>query len=158
MKKKLECIICILLIGLLFFVLYLKFIKKAENINLFGYSFFIVKTGSMEPNIKIGELIIVKEKSDYDIGKIVTYYDEDAFITHRIINKKDNIYFIKGDNNNVFDEKVLKENIIGEVIFHSLFWGIFITKYLKILLLVYILFIIFGNFYGTKEKEIDEEK
>ena len=152
MKRKLEYVICIILIILLIFILYLKFIKKVENIKLFGYSFFIVKTGSMEPNINIGELIIVKEKEDYNIGKIVTYHDEGIFITHRIINKKDNIYFIKGDNNNVFDEKVLKENIIGEVIFHSLFLGIFITKYLKILLLGYILFIIFWKFLWYKRE------
>ena len=142
MKRKIEVIICILLIILLIFVLYQKYIKNVEHIKVFGYSFFIVKTGSMEPNINMGELIIVKENKEYNLGDVITYYDGNVFITHRVIDKSENVYLTKGDMNNEYDEKVNYGNIIGKVIFHSEILGKIITKYLKIIISIYIVVMI----------------
>ena len=153
MRRKLEIVICIILIVLLIFVVYQKYIIKVKNIKLFGYSFFIVKTGSMEPNISMGELIIVKENNKYNIGDIITYYDGNVFVTHRVINKYKNLYLTKGDMNNELDEEVKKENIIGKVIFHSKLLGILITDYIKIIICLYIMVMfVFSIFLNNRIK------
>ena len=153
MKRKIEVIICILLIILLIFVLYQKYIKNVEHIKVFGYSFFIVKTGSMEPNINMGELIIVKENKEYNLGDVITYYDGNVFITHRVIDKSENVYLTKGDMNNEYDEKVNYGNIIGKVIFHSKLLGILITDYIKIIICLYIMVMfVFSIFLNNRIK------
>ncbi len=139
MKRKIELVLFIILIFVLISVAYLKFFKKVNNINILGYSFFIVKTGSMEPSINMGELIIVKEKSNYNRGDIITYYDGNIFVTHRIVEISDNSYFTKGDANNERDIGISEDNIIGNVIYHSAFLGKIITDYLHIIIITYVI-------------------
>lgn len=138
MKKKIELILFIILICILLFVIYLKFFVKVKNIEILGYSFFIVKTGSMEPNINAGELIIVKNKNEYKKGEIITYKENDVYITHRIIDKNGNTYITKGDSNNEKDSEIRYEDILGKVIFHSEFLGKIITDYLSFIIIAYI--------------------
>ena len=138
MKRKIEFILFIILICILIFVVYLKFVVQVKNIKIFGYSFFIVKTGSMEPFIKPGELIIVKEKNDYKVEDVITYKENDIYITHRIIEKNGNKYTTKGDANNEKDLEILKKDIIGEIVFHSKILGVIIADYLKHIIIFYI--------------------
>lgn len=79
--------------------------------SIFGYKPFIVLSGSMEPKISVGDLIIVKEvdPSKLKVNDVVAFRDPENFvITHRIINvveeSNDICFETKGDNNNVQDE------------------------------------------------------
>jgi signal peptidase len=86
---------------------------------IFGYSFEVVASGSMDPTISIGDLIVVKEESAYTQGEVVTYRDfEGNLITHRIIGVADDGQFItKGDANNVADNAtVAPSQIVGELV------------------------------------------
>lgn len=64
---------------------------KGKVPSLFGYSFLQVATGSMEPTIPTGSLIIVK-KTDPDavkVGDVICFYSSDPMIegipnTHRV--------------------------------------------------------------------------
>ena len=151
MRKKIGIVICIVLLIILIYVVYLKFFLKVSNINLLGYSFFIVKTGSMEPEILSGELIIVRKQDIYENGEIITYKENESFVTHRIITIDDNIYITRGDANNENDDGVKKENILGKVIFHSYFLGKIITDYLKIIIIIYAVFVVlYEIFYNLK--------
>lgn len=67
MRKVISNIFIIILIVILLFVLYCKYIKKDKIISLFGYNFFIVLTGSMEPEIPVESFIIVKKERSYEI-------------------------------------------------------------------------------------------
>ena len=49
------------------FLLVNKVLKPNQVPNLFGYKSFIIVSGSMEPYLKVGDLIVVK---DIDIDKI----------------------------------------------------------------------------------------
>jgi len=72
MKKFLNYINCtlfIILIIILLFVVYSKYIKKDKIINFFGYKFLTVLTGSMEPEIEKGSFIIIKEEPSYNIRR-----------------------------------------------------------------------------------------
>lgn len=157
MKQTIQKIFLIIIIFILLFTLYSKFILKEELIKLYNTAILVVLTGSMEPTIKSGEMIIIKEQTDYNVDDIVTYKeDRNFFVTHRIINKYENKYETKGDNNNLIDETIDKDQIEGKVIYHSKVCGFFILYLLKpITLIVIIIFIVkefFGHIYVKGEK------
>lgn len=65
---------------------------SGEAPSIFGYQIFRVSSGSMEPELMIGDVILVKEAEPTDIqkGDIITYKGEegdfaDKFITHKMI-------------------------------------------------------------------------
>ena len=152
MKKDIfKNILIFLLIIILIDIWYSFFIRKDNPIKLFGKSFLIVTTDSMKPTINAGELVVISEKSKYELGDIVTYKDIDNFyITHRIIEIKDNQITTKGDGNNI-NQKMIK----GKVIFHSKILGFFVLYLLKPFVIVYIIiFIIISliDFYIKKER------
>ena len=94
---------------------------------------FSVLSGSMEPNIKIGSLVVVGPQDNYQKDSIITYYSEKNFtqtVTHRIIeiSKDEDIgkisYQTKGDANEDSDsEKVPLSRVIGQVLFSIPFLG-----------------------------------
>lgn len=93
-------------------------IQGKQYINIFGYSIFQTETRSMATTIEKGDIVIVKIGQDNLQEKdIITYKDENAIITHRIIKIDENSIIAKGDNNNVEDDPIEKDNVIGKVIF-----------------------------------------
>lgn len=116
----------ILIIFILVMSIYMvsKYIFKDEVPNVLGFSILKVVSGSMESTIKINNFIVIKSSSNYNLGDIVTYQDQNNnLVTHRIISIKNNEIITKGDNNNIEDEPIIKENIKGKVvlIFNNLF-------------------------------------
>lgn len=149
MKQTIQKIFLIIIIFILLFILYSKFILKEELIKLYNTAILVVLTGSMEPTIKSGEMIIIKEQIDYNVDDIVTYKeDRNFFVTHRIINKYENKYETKGDNNNLVDEPIDKDQIEGKVIYHSKVCGFFILYLLKPITLIVIIIFIVKEFFG----------
>ena len=84
--------------------------------NIFGYTFFEIVSGSMSPTIEKGDMIFVKLDTDYKVGDIVSFKDNDSIITHRIIEKNNNYYVTKGDANNTADNPIKEDQIIGKTI------------------------------------------
>lgn len=160
LKEGLKNVIIIVLILTLIKVSYFKFILKENPVKLFGFAFLIVGTGSMEPEIQAGELIIIKEKKNYEKEDIVTYLDKDGFLTtHRIVEINNEYLITKGDNNDLNDEKINFQNIKGKVVFHSKILGIFVYYYLKPIVFLYVMYWIFSNIYeGFFVKENLNEK
>lgn len=79
----------------------------------------IVKSNSMYPTLQKGDFILIKRNNDYKKGDIITYdYESNYLVTHRIIEKNNNFFITKGDNNNSEDDKFIQlDNIKGKVIF-----------------------------------------
>jgi len=91
-----------------------------SNLGIYGeYRTFSVRSGSMEPAISTGDIIIVKKEEGYQVNDIITFVnEEDRIITHRII--KDNVqnenYITQGDANATSDEdEVSDRQIVGRV-------------------------------------------
>ena len=144
MKKRIfiTLLLCILVI-LIIDVFYSKFIRKDQIVSLFGKAFLIVETGSMEPTINKGELVIISKKPQYKIGEIVTIIDQDEYIyTHRIVKKENTSVITKGDGNNIEDEAIDENYIFGRVIMHSKILGFFVLYLLKPLILIQIFTIV----------------
>lgn len=98
-----------------------KYIMKKPVATLFGYSSYVVVTESMQGTIDAGDLIIVKDTDDYQIGDIITFFEEGRInttpITHRIVGYSGDEFITKGDANNSKDSFTVSQNdIIGEVV------------------------------------------
>ena len=130
--------------------------------NYFGYTFFEVASGSMEPTLKINDVILVKIGNDNLIkGDIVAFYSENAVITHRILFIDGTIITVKGDNNNVVDKPIVREQVIGKVIKIIPELGIWkkVLTEPKILLAIFITLLLFdfALSYGDKDKKFDKK-
>lgn len=121
-KIKLIFIILISIVIILNLILIFKAILIPNKIpSLFGYKTFSIISGSMQPAIDIGDIIIVKEEKNLKIGDIITFRRDNNMITHRIVQILNSDgkeqYITKGDNNNTEDEKyVTNSEIEGKVI------------------------------------------
>jgi signal peptidase I len=139
--KKIVTIIVVVLTSLFvtlaitILVLGISSAKSKTPIKLFGISYSVVGSGSMEPLIKIGDFILYRE-IDYDNvkeGDIIVYYSDifDRMIVHRVIlidniDGEANIY-TKGDANPSADLDIISRsnnNLYGIVIAHFGFLGI----------------------------------
>jgi len=91
-------------------------ILKNEYSNVFGYTVFEVVSGSMSPEIEKWDLILVKIGDEYKEGDIISYNSKGTVITHRFIEKKDNVLIAKGDANNTVDAPINTDKVIGRVV------------------------------------------
>lgn len=80
---------------------------------------YIVLSGSMNPTIETGSIVLVDNaEKDYVIGDVVTYRIADQLITHRIVEIQKDLYRTKGDANMLPDSVFIHKNqILGKVIY-----------------------------------------
>ena len=118
-KKNIYNIVLIISIILVISLIYIKFFSKNINIKPFGIEILKVESDSMKPEFSKGDIIIIQEKEEYEVNDIITFQlTDNEKITHRIIEKNENKYYTKGDNNNAKDETgIKKDNILGKVIY-----------------------------------------
>lgn len=144
MKKLLIIVEYTVLILLFIFVIFSVF-----GVSFLGFQFFKVGSGSMEPTLQVGDIILVQRQENYSTDDIITYKSNGEYITHRIIEIDGDTVVTKGDANNTEDEEINKEQIIGKYV-------VFISKVVSMLvdpiifiLLISIIFII--NMIGSKK-------
>ena len=101
-----------------------KIITPDKIASIFGYKAFVISSGSMEPTLNIGDIVIIKETKQEQIskGNIITFRKDGYNITHRIndIIEKDGekYYQTKGDKNTTTDADLVKyEEIEGVYVF-----------------------------------------
>lgn len=107
-----------IIIFLLFFIVRATVFKKYD---IFGYRFYIIMSGSMEPDIKTGDMIITKESDNYKIGDVIAFKDANFVTAHRIVEIStedgEKIFKTKGDNNNTADRNLVKsQQIKGKIV------------------------------------------
>lgn len=134
-------ILCLILI---FFILLNIF--SMNNKSLFGFRIYRVISGSMQPALQIGDVIIVKKSNNYSERDIITYSNGLTTITHRIIAINNDEVITKGDANEVDDKPINKEQIVGKFFFRisnfSLF-SIILSKNVIYLIMIFLLVLIF---------------
>ncbi len=102
-----------------------------------GHQFFVVLSGSMEPVLRTGSMILVnKSKAPVNKGDVITFFTPrtNRLTTHRVLNVtydekvKKNLYSTKGDANQDPDPWILTdENIVGRMRFTIPFAGYLVT-------------------------------
>lgn len=119
-KFRIKSIIHYMVISLLAITLFLVISSKSQKaFELIGYRTYTVLSGSMEPEFYPGDVVIIKNKKriKFKENDIATFVDDGEVVTHRIIEKTREGYITKGDNNDVEDATILKdENIVGKVV------------------------------------------
>ncbi|WP_428909043.1 signal peptidase I [Niallia sp. Krafla_26] len=119
-KKVIKRIVYTLFIGFLFISFYLTFSSKLTGVTpqIAGYQLITILSGSMEPTIKPGSLILIKVIDDphrLKVNDIITFHsprNHNELITHRIVEidkQNSEIYFTtKGDSNKTIDTKTVE--------------------------------------------------
>lgn len=113
----------LVLLGLLLIGMQTSFIK--------GYELKIVQSGSMEPAIKTGSLVLIGVRDSYGVGDVITFGRDDKThvpTTHRVIEEKrdGNVisYITKGDANEDADAgQTRARDVIGKVLFDVPYLG-----------------------------------
>lgn len=101
------------------YLIFGRVVLKYETIRLGNYSLYTVTSGSMEPEIQVGDLVVVRSENDmeYRMGDIITFKDEyGSTVTHRIKSQKNGRLVTRGDANNVDDLPITEADIKGKVV------------------------------------------
>ena len=108
-KKKLHGLIVPTLI-----VIFLVYITSGS----FYYHAIAIASGSMEPNVNKGDVVVIEKKVDFEnleLGQIIAYKKGNIIVVHRLINKikvDDKYYFYtKGDANDSQDNYEITEDM-----------------------------------------------
>lgn len=95
----------------------------------------VIATGSMEPMIKPGDVILIKKTDNVKLNDVIQFKRDDILIAHRIIDivedDKGKSYRTKGDNNSASDfDLVNGEQIKGKVVkvVPKIGWPTFLIK------------------------------
>lgn len=119
----------VLLAILIIFVIATAYQKVIPNYpSVFGFRTFSIITSSMEPKLKIGDVILIKEQktSSYKVGDIITFKGMSGdlsgkIVTHEIVGvTKESgrkIFYTKGIKNISNDPAVYEEQVLGKYIY-----------------------------------------
>ena len=156
---KIVNVMMIIVVVAILFCLYSVFSIKVlhrQYVNIFGYSIFEVVTGSMKDSINIGDAVLVKINDEFSVGDVITYKSGDDYITHRVVSDKDGYIITKGDANNVNDNPIDKELVLGKVIKIIPELGIWKKVLLtpKVIILVLLTLFIFSILFSYNGKSI----
>lgn len=103
---------------------------------LFGCKSMAVVSGSMEPVIPVGSIVVVKEvdTNTLEVGDVISYrMSGNTMVTHRVvsIDAEKQELVTKGDANEVEDANpVTFSNIVGKKLFHVPLLG-YLSIYIK---------------------------
>lgn len=116
---------CIIIAAILFAT------DKSPQKSLFGYRYYTVLTPSMEPELSVGDMVIVKLANADEIaeGDVITFNpssETDAYLTHRVTQLFPDYqgtgvtcFKTKGDANETEDSFLVDSSrLIGKVAFH----------------------------------------
>lgn len=165
--RKISNIILTIALIILVFVIALTFITRitGNTPSLFGYSIFRVSTGSMEPDLMVGDVILVQEVDDVNslqVGDVITYLGNigeysDMPITHQIVKapyEEDGTTYVvtKGIANDVEDQPVAVSQIAGNVVckipFLNWVYSFFLTPWGLLAAIALIIFAFGGEFWN----------
>ena len=132
-QKGISILVTIMLILAVLLCLYVV-VQVLSNgyVNIGGYMMFRVVTGSMEPTIPVGALLVTKEVdiATVNLGDIICFRTQEAaiwgkIVTHRVVHVMDMadgsvVFRTRGDANLVVDTYLVDQsNFIGKVIWHT---------------------------------------
>lgn len=148
--KILKGIITVFLVIVLCLVVFQKVTKNKVTIG--DIYIFQIATGSMQPEYKVGDVIVVKKEdpTKLKVGDDVTYLGQyenfkGLIITHRIMDIREENgkrYFItKGIANVLEDPEISEDDIYGKMIYHTVLFS-FVGRLMTNPYVYYFLFVV----------------
>lgn len=83
----------------------------------FGIGMSVVLSGSMEPELSMGDLIVVFEEDTFEVGDVIVFQSGRTAVVHRIISIDGEELLTQGDANNIHDEPIKLSQVKGKVAF-----------------------------------------
>lgn len=180
-KKIFDILSVVVLVALVLVVIFF-FLQKVtgDNSGIFGYQVLRVSSGSMEPELSVGDVILSKKTlpETLEIGDIITYNGTKGdyagkLITHRIekgpYEKNGTDCFItKGTANDWEDPEITSDQIVGKmqckIPFIGIIYSFFMTPYGLIAIILVILLAFSNEIYtlvilakGKVEENVQKE-
>lgn len=160
--KLIKNIICWTLIAVLVFTLVVFFMSRINGStpSVFGYSIFRVSSGSMEPELKVGDIILdktVDNPEDLKVGDVITFKSSDygdLLVTHKVIKApyEENgklMLQTKGIANEVEDKPISVDNVKGIMIckvdYLDTVYNVFLSPWGLLILITLIVIIFFDE-------------
>ena len=160
--KLIKNIICWTLIAVLVFTLVVFFMSRINGStpSVFGYSIFRVSSGSMEPELMVGDIILdktVDNPKDLKVGDVITFKSSDygdLLVTHKVIKApyEENgklMLQTKGIANEVEDKPISVDNVKGIMIckvdYLDTVYNVFLSPWGLLILIALIVIIFFDE-------------
>ena len=168
-SKKIRIIVYIILIPILICNIILiiqSAIQPKETPELVGIKSYVIISGSMQPELNIGDIVIVKKVEDLQEGDIISFRQGQSVITHRINKIMDEngeiVYQTKGDNNNIEDSGTITDSVIeGKVIYKIPKLGkisLFLQNKIILIIIAFVMLCGMVAYSGVKEKRKKKRK
>lgn len=122
-----------------------------------GFGMTVVLSGSMEPELSVGDLLIVVKADNYAVGDVVVYQSGGMGVVHRITQIDGQTVTTKGDANNTADAPIALSQIKGVVAFALPGIG-YVVSFIKtpaatVVLLALAVLLMEGSFRKDKKKD-----
>jgi signal peptidase I len=85
------------------------------------HEYAVVDGISMNPKLHAGDLVVMRQSSNYQVGDVVGYHNAQLgrLVLHRIVGQVDGRYVFKGDNNSFLDAyHPTQAELVGRLSFH----------------------------------------
>ena len=168
MKKRFKVIkgivkvLCWILVVIIVLTVALSLITRinGETPSVFGYSIFRVSSGSMEPELMVGDIILdkaVENPEDLKVGDVITFKSKDygdMLVTHKVIKApyEENEKLMlqtKGIANDLADKPISVDNVKGIMIckvdYLDTVYNIFLSPWGLLILIALIVVIFFDE-------------
>lgn len=178
--KIISTIIEIVVFGVLFCYLAIIILQRTTvSASVSGYRIFNVASGSMEPTIKVGDVILVKDADPSSFKPnedIITYKmsvdGDEKLITHRFIRYEedengDKTLITKGDANLVEDNPIKPVQVLGKyqktLVLVTFLTSLFRSKvgfflFIFVPIVIYITIEVLEEHYERKDEQREEEE
>jgi signal peptidase len=126
---------------------------------------FVILSGSMEPTVSPGDVVIVDASASVGVGDVITFDDGNAIpTTHRVVDVVDGQYVTQGDaNENADAQPVPPDAVLGRVtlsiplIGHVILWVNTPTGYVSLVVLPLVLLLATELYSWARDRDTDPE-
>lgn len=176
LKKIANVLLTVVIILLAVVIAFTIFVRITGNTpTLFGYSILRVSTGSMEPELMVGDVILTKEVDDVNslvVGDVITYKGTigeyaDMLITHQIVKapyeENGTTYVVtKGIANEIEDKPVPVDRITSKLVckipFLDAIYSFFLTPWGLLTAVALIILAFAGEFWNIYKLSRSEKE
>ena len=166
-KKLKQMILRVILFALISLIIGFKFYMwNAKNLvgnampMPFGMGVSVVLSGSMEPELSVNDLVLVKSQDSDRNGDVVVYQDGSILVIHRIVSIDGDKVITQGDANNAADDPINISAVKGKAMWHIPFVGgavRFLQSPAGVIILIIAAVVLFELPYLQERKKSDDE-